>query len=237
MEVRKEVKETGEDPFLTDALLKQSFTQGNQVSVSPRIINVISSTNLGCEIDLIKIALQVKNSQLCSDGKRVLVRVVEPTCIVQVWNHGKIVCAGCKSEQDARFATRLVAKIIKHVGYPVKYKDFKIGGVNAWCNLQFPVRLQPLAENLHQEYDPFLFPGIVMRVSQPHATVKIFSNGQICIYGCNSTEDVYVLWDRLYPQIKSFTQWDFQPVKPVCQNIKQVSTNVAEENKEHPQFK
>ena len=37
-----------------------------------------------------------------------------------------MVCTGAKSEEDSRLAARKYARIVQKLGFPTKFKDFKI---------------------------------------------------------------------------------------------------------------
>jgi TATA-box binding protein (TBP) (component of TFIID and TFIIIB) len=39
---------------------------------------------------------------------------------------GKMVCTGAKSEEESRLAARKYARIVQKLGFPTKFKDFKI---------------------------------------------------------------------------------------------------------------
>ena len=52
---------------------------------------------------------------------------------------GKMVCTGAKSEEDSRLAARKYARIVQKLGFPTKFKDFKIQNmVINFDRLMFP---------------------------------------------------------------------------------------------------
>uniref|UniRef100_A0A0E0KFK6 Uncharacterized protein n=1 Tax=Oryza punctata TaxID=4537 RepID=A0A0E0KFK6_ORYPU len=55
------------------------------------------------------------------------------------------VCTGAKSEQQSKLAARKYARIIQKLGYPAKFKDFKIQNIVGSCDVKFPIRLEGLA--------------------------------------------------------------------------------------------
>ena len=49
------------------------------------------------------------------------------------------VCTGAKSEEDSRLAARKYARIVQKLGFPTKFKDFKIQNmVINFDRLMFP---------------------------------------------------------------------------------------------------
>ena len=95
-----------------------------------------------------------------------------------------MVCTGAKSEEDSRLAARKYARIVQKLGFPTKFKDFKIqnmvtthGGNTTLndhthshlqvgsCDVKFPIRLEGLVLTHSQfsSYEPELFPGLIYR--------------------------------------------------------------------------
>ena len=72
-----------------------------------------------------------------------------------------MVCTGAKSEEDSRFAARKYARIVQKLGFPAKFKDFKIQNMVGSCDVKFPIRLEGLVLTHSQftSYEPELFPG------------------------------------------------------------------------------
>ena len=78
---------------------------------------------------------------------------------------GKMVCTGAKSEEDSRLAARKYARIVQKLGFPTKFKDFKIQNMVGSCDVKFPIRLEGLVLTHSQfsSYEPELFPGLIYR--------------------------------------------------------------------------
>ena len=92
-------------------------------------------------------------------------------------------CTGAKSEEDSRLAARKYARIVQKLGFPTKFKDFKIQNMVSWktflikyifektclqvgsCDVKFPIRLEGLVLTHSQfsSYEPELFPGLIYR--------------------------------------------------------------------------
>ncbi|KAK9988545.1 hypothetical protein SO802_028784 [Lithocarpus litseifolius] len=96
-------------------------------------IIIIVVVNLGCKLDLKAIALQARNAE-----------------------YNPKVCTGSKSEQQSKLAARKYARIIQKLGFPAKFKDFKIQNIVGSCDVKFPIRLEGLA---YSHGAPFLVPG------------------------------------------------------------------------------
>ena len=51
-----------------------------------------------------------------------------------------MVCTGAKSEEDSRLAARKYARIVQKLGFPAKFKNFKIQNMVGSCDVKFPIR-------------------------------------------------------------------------------------------------
>lgn len=75
----------------------------------PQLQNVVSTVNLGCKLDLAAIAQSARNAEY--NPKRFaacIVRIREPKTTALMFNSGKMVIAGAKSEEASRLAARKV---------------------------------------------------------------------------------------------------------------------------------
>ena len=88
--------------------------------IQPKLQNIVSTANLGCQLKLRQIALQARNAEY--NPKRfaaVIMRIKEPKTTALIFSSGKMVCTGAKSEEDSKKASRKYAKIIRSLGFPV----------------------------------------------------------------------------------------------------------------------
>ncbi|KAJ8896753.1 hypothetical protein PR048_002098 [Dryococelus australis] len=86
--------------------------------IVPTLQNIVSTVNLGCKLDLKKIALHARNAEY--NPKRfaaVIMRIREPRTTALIFSSGKMVCTGAKSEEDSRLAARKYARIIQKLGF------------------------------------------------------------------------------------------------------------------------
>lgn len=96
--------------------------------IVPQLQNIVSTVNLGCKLDLKKIALQARNAEY--NPKRfaaVIMRIREPRTTALIFSSGKMVCTGAKSEEMSRLAARKYARIVQKLGFEVLLRiHFKI---------------------------------------------------------------------------------------------------------------
>ena len=84
--------------------------------IVPTIQNVVATSSLGTHLDLRTVASNVRNIEY--NPKRfpaAVFRLREPKATLLIFESGKIVCTGAKSEEQARLASRKTAKIISKI--------------------------------------------------------------------------------------------------------------------------
>ncbi|KAG4401740.1 hypothetical protein AAZX31_02G053700 [Glycine max] len=59
-------------------------------------------------------------------------RIRDPKTTALIFASGKMVCTGAKSEQQSKLAAR-------KLGFPAKFKDFKIQIIVGSCDVKFPI--------------------------------------------------------------------------------------------------
>ncbi|XP_075224645.1 TATA binding protein isoform X2 [Lycorma delicatula] len=152
--------------------------------IVPQLQNIVSTVNLGCKLDLKKIALHARNAEY--NPKRfaaVIMRIREPRTTALIFSSGKMVCTGAKSEEDSRLAARKYARIIQKLGFLAKFLDFKIQNMVGSCDVKFPIRLEGLVLTHSQfsSYEPELFPGLIYRMVKPRIVLLIFVSGKVVL--------------------------------------------------------
>merc|ERR1719346_424168 len=175
---------------------------------SPRLQNIVATVDLDCgKLDLKKIALHARNAEY--NPKRfaaVIMRIREPRTTALIFSSGKMVCTGAKSEEDSRLAARKYARIVQKLGFPAKFKDFKIQNMVGSCDVRFPIRLEGLVLTHSQfsSYEPELFPGLIYRMVKPRIVLLIFVSGKVVLTGAKVRQQIYEAFDNIYPILKNF---------------------------------
>ena len=185
------------------------------ISILPRIENIVSTATLGCQLNLREIALRVKNAEY--NPRRfsaVIMRIKEPKTTALIFSSGKIVTLGAKSEEESRKACRKFAKIIKSLNYPVSFKDFKIQNIVGSVDSKFKIALFKLYIYLIKHincndksfvsYEPEHFPGLIYRMIEPNIVILIFYSGKLVLTGAKTKDDIYNGFRKIYPLLVKF---------------------------------
>ncbi|KAL1822633.1 hypothetical protein ACET3Z_009411 [Daucus carota] len=173
----------------------------------PTIQNIVSTVNLDCRLDLKRIALSARNAEY--NPKRfaaVIMRIKEPKTTALIFSSGKLVITGAKSEEKARLAARKFARVVEKIGYPVRFREFKIQNMVGSCDLGFPIRLEGISIHhaAFSSYEPELFPGLVYRMKDPKIVLLVFVSGKIVITGGKRKEEIYKAFANIYPVLTEF---------------------------------
>jgi len=167
------------------------------------IQNVICSFSLRVEVDLKTITFGLRtaeyNPRKC---QAVLFRMRYPKTTAMIYPSGRVSVAGSKSEADALYAARKMAKIIQKVGYKEAVcADFKVENIIARVDMEFPVRLEQIAYDYKTcaTYEPELFPGCVFRMKEPKLACLVFVTGKLMMSGARNVEEVDAALRIIYP--------------------------------------
>lgn len=99
--------------------------------------------------------------------------------------------------------------------------SFKIENVVATVNVTIPDKmdLNKIARKYADvEYNPEKFPGLVMRVQDPKATILIFSTGKMVVTGMRKAEEAEPVVDHVIKRIKK-CKIDIKDPQITIQNI------------------
>ena len=186
----------------------EELTKNNSL---PKLQNIVSTANFKCVLDLREIALKAKNAEY--NPKRfaaVIMRIKEPKTTALIFSSGKMVCTGARNEEESRQASRIYAKIILKLGFPVKFTEFTVQNIVASCDVKFPIRLEGLAGaylNLCS-YEPEMFPGLIFHLQNPKVVLLIFVSGKIVLTGAKTRDDIYKAYQTMLPILQKYKKTD-----------------------------
>lgn len=128
-------------------------------------------------------------------------RLKKPKACILIFNSGGMVCAGAKSESEARKAIMKVVKELKAAGMVITGKpEVHIVNIVACGSLGGPVDLEVLASEPaggSVMYEPEQFPVATYRMETPKAVFLIFATGKVVCVGAKRDEDVYEAVENL----------------------------------------
>jgi transcription initiation factor TFIID TATA-box-binding protein len=120
-------------------------------------------------------------------------RLKKPKTATLIFETGKMVCTGAKSEKEAIQAVNKVTKELKNQGIPLTNKPtVNIQNIVASAALGGEIDLESVVYKLKRVmYEPEQFPGAVFRMDVPKVVFLIFSAGKLVCVGAKKEQEVY----------------------------------------------
>ncbi len=159
-----------------------------------KIENVVASTKLAEEFDLIKIESEFEGAEYNKQKFPGLVyRVSDPKAAFLVFTSGKVVCTGAKNVEDVHTVIGDMARKLNDIGIEtLEEPEITVQNIVASADLKAVLNLNAIAIGLgleNIEYEPEQFPGLVYRIDEPKVVVLIFSSGKLVVTGGKSPEN------------------------------------------------
>ena len=131
-------------------------------------------------------------------------RLKRPKTATLIFNSGKMVCTGAKSEKESKRAVMKVIKELKKSGIIIIGKpDLKIQNIVASANLAGLIDLERSAYSLGRTmYEPEQFPGLIYRMDSPKVVILLFASGKLVCTGAKKEEDVYEAVTKLHETLE-----------------------------------
>ena len=157
------------------------------------IQNIVASVTTGQNLDLDEIAANMSNVEFDPDRFPGLVyRLKKPKTATLIFNNGKMVCTGGKSEKESRIAVKKIVKNLKHAGIKIaSTPEIIIQNIVASGDLGCLINLEQASMTLENcLYEPEQFPGLIYRMKDPKTVILIFGSGKIVITGAKFEDQI-----------------------------------------------
>jgi len=176
-----------------------------RVEASINIENVVASATLNQKVDLNAVVKGYPGVEYRPEQFPGLVfRLKRPKTATLIFNSGKMVCTGAKSEKEARRAVMKVIKELKKSGIIIIGKpELKIQNIVASASLGGMIDLEKSAYTLGKTmYEPEQFPGLIYRMAEPKVVILLFASGKLVCTGAKREQDVYEAVDKLHQKLE-----------------------------------
>jgi transcription initiation factor TFIID TATA-box-binding protein len=120
-------------------------------------------------------------------------RLKRPKTATLIFNSGKMVCTGAKSEKESRRAVMKVIKELKKGGIIIISKpELKVQNIVASASLGGMIDLEKATYTLGKTmYEPEQFPGLIYRMDEPKVVILLFASGKLVCTGAKKEQDVF----------------------------------------------
>ena len=176
-----------------------------EVIASIRIENVVASASLNQRLDLNAIVKGYPGVEYRPEQFPGLVfRLKRPKTATLLFNSGKMVCTGAKSEKESKRAVMKVVRELKKSGIIILGKpELKIQNIVASANLMGLIDLERSTYSLGRTmYEPEQFPGLIYRMDVPKVVILLFASGKLVCTGAKHEEDVYEAVSKLHETLE-----------------------------------
>ncbi len=160
-----------------------------------RIVNLVAYSNLQQTLDLYNLALAIPNIEYEPEQfPGAVLKIKEPKVSMLLFKNGKIIVSGASSEKQITTGIRKALKLLHEVQPEIKVRrkiEYKVVNMVASASLNKKLDLFELALGLDNvEYEPEQFPGAVMKITEPKASILLFLNGQLICAGVKNEKDL-----------------------------------------------
>ena len=176
-----------------------------KTKASINIENVVASATLDQRVDLNAVVKGHPGVEYRPEQFPGLVfRLKKPKTATLIFNSGKMVCTGAKSEKEARRAVMKVVKELKKGGIIIIGKPkLKIQNIVASAGLGGNIDLEKSTYALEKTmYEPEQFPGLIYRMAEPKVVILLFASGKLVCTGAKHEEDVYQAVNILHQRLE-----------------------------------
>jgi len=169
------------------------------------IENVVASATMSQAIDLNAVVKAFPGVEYRPEQFPGLVfRLKKPKTATLIFNSGKMVCTGAKSEGQAKKAVNRVVQELKDNGMVIVGKpSIQIQNIVASASLGGKVDLEKSAYSLGRTmYEPEQFPGLIYRMDEPKVVILLFASGKLVCTGAKREEEVYAAVNKLHEKLE-----------------------------------
>jgi transcription initiation factor TFIID TATA-box-binding protein len=169
------------------------------------IQNVVAAATLNQKVDLNAVVKSFPGVEYRPEQFPGLVfRLKRPKTATLIFNSGKMVCTGAKSENESRRAVMTVVKELKKSGIIIISKpDLKVVNIVASARLGGKIDLEKAVSTLGKTmYEPEQFPGLIHRMDEPKVVILLFASGNLVCTGAKKEQDVYDAVHKLHVSLE-----------------------------------
>lgn len=153
--------------------------------VSTQIENIVAVSPLGSELDLNRLAFILPGTEYDPEHFHALVvRDGRNKGSLLINASGIVVAVGFKTEESLERALGDLVADLRRNGFDVSKGPIEIQNTVVSANLSRELDLARIASSfLEAEYKRDQFPGVIIRLEDPKATVLLFGNGKLICVG------------------------------------------------------
>ncbi|MEM2948573.1 MAG: hypothetical protein QXL47_02995 [Candidatus Anstonellales archaeon] len=160
------------------------------------ITNMVAAGNLGISLDLYRLSLTMPSIEYEPEQfPGAILKFDKPKATLLVFKNGKVVCVGCRSEEEIESTLKKALKILlpkaKIIMKRMKIPEYEVTNIVAAANLNIELDLFTIAyKERDVEYEPEQFPGAILKFKKPKVSLLLFKNGKVIIAGAKKESEI-----------------------------------------------
>ena len=171
--------------------------------------NIVSFVDLQAQLDLVRLAVDLPNSEYDPDRfPALIVKFKEPKISFLVFGNGKINCTGANNISRVEEGVVKLVDQLRGLGVEiVKNPEIKVTNLVSTVDVGLDLNLDEIALNVDNvEYEPEQFPGLVYRpYDWPHdskPSVLVFGNGKLVVAGVREASETRLIVEGLVESLR-----------------------------------
>ena len=131
-------------------------------------------------------------------------RLMSPKSTALVFSSGAVVVTGAPTEYQGLMAGRRYTLLLRQADPTFTFRQFSIQNVVGSANLGGVVHLRELSRALGEaaQYEPELFPGLVLRMQDQPCCCMMFRSGNCIVTGGRSSDEVRSVFRAVRQQVQ-----------------------------------
>lgn len=126
-------------------------------------------------------------------------KFARPAATVLIFNSGRIICTGSRSEEEANAAIQKLVETLRAKGLNVVDPETKVENVVVSTNMGRGLNIEELAKRFPISYQPERFPGASLK--QGDKTFLLFSSGRVVCVGSKNLEEAKRQLEKLAEEL------------------------------------
>ncbi len=162
--------------------------------VTFKVQNVVTSVNLGMDIDLDVITNKFRDVNYNMNRfPGLCIKISKPKCVVLLFKNGKMVITGLKQTSHIKIILKKMQKRLETIEIQIpENPEYRVVNMVVSANIGMKINLDLSSMSLERTiYEPEVFPGMIYRMQDPVKCVfLVFTTGKFVITGLKNEEDI-----------------------------------------------
>ena len=179
------------------------------------ITTLFCTANLGCTVNLREICQKTWNVKYCHRRSIATLRIRNPMATAQIYQSGKMIVSGIRSESEGRMVVRKFARIVQKTDSDckVKLRAFKVRSIAGDYHFQFKsmIELDEFAHRVgkgpcyEQEMTPNHF--TYYPVQGRNIAVSVYTTGYVKISGGRSMQEMKEIFRSVHGHLVDYKRF------------------------------